>query len=322
MRFSRALLVAAVGHLAVTGAVWATRVTRLAASAAAAHDVEIEMTPEPAPARTSETAGAVARREVERGVAGAPTLGHVKERGAGSSSNEAAPSGVIEPDHEAMGWAFRPTMGADLRLHGPVGATEIGEQKTVAARTSGGVIEALDAADHEKGLSRGGPALSAVEHAVGASTVMGNATFEVRVEASGAVTVDVIDASKDRDRWAALAASIRADVVARRAQLRIPPNARGLRIAIRVEAVDRLPDGRTKPKGATFSATPGSIEETKDHIDIEAPSATLAYEGKVCSAGVTMTLTGPQLAGGCSPENMNAVMVRGVAGRIVDESRF
>jgi hypothetical protein len=185
------------------------------------------------------------------------------------------------------------------------------------------MAEGLDAADVARGLGRGGLMRSAVENAVRTSSVMGIATFSIRVESSGMVSVALTNASADTPAWARLSEAIKNDVASRRSELRLPPGAKGLDVVVRAEAREQFPDGRSpKSLGNRVEGTPGSIKETKERIDIKLPSVTFAHVDKVCAAGLHVGLDGVGIGGGCSPENAGTVPVRIVTTRIEREMRL
>ena len=210
------------------------------------------------------------------------------------------------------------------------------------SHNTGGVSEALAEHDVSMGLGRGGMVRTAVEGAVQASTAMGNATFEIRIDAGGHVRVDVADVSGDRALWARLETAIADEVTAKRGQVRMPPGGQGLEVVVRAEAIDKLVDGRKASSLGNHVEASGGITETKDQIVVTPPGVTLKHDGKVCSAGIhvgadrmfvqqsagstnsvdspTVTFMPISIGGGCSPEALGTVPIRVVAARIVSES--
>jgi hypothetical protein len=71
---------------------------------------------------------------------------------------------------------------------------------------------------------------------------VGSATFVVLVFADNQVRVELANADADADRWARVGDSLARSLDARR--VRVPPGARGWRVVVRVDAVERLADGR------------------------------------------------------------------------------
>jgi hypothetical protein len=273
-------------------------------------------------------AGAVAGSSERSGVARAATP---SAPSAAAASEEVIALDHASPDRAPEGWTFNPTtvdLGVDSRGRstaagrvGSMGATE-GAFPDGPPKVSetGGLVEGLHARDQAMGLGRGGPVRSAVESVVQAANTMGVATFEVRIGGSGTVSVHMVEASGDPN-WIKLADAISAEVKANRDRIRLPPNAKGLRVTVRAEAKDRWPDGRPPPKKAnTIVATPGKVHETKDRIDIELPKVEIAHEGKVCSAKLVVGLQLPDIQGGCSLENIGSTPVRIVAATIISES--
>ena len=342
-----ALVCAITAHAAVTIALRGASPkpdARVAIEPAALNAIDLEITVETrvvdAP---KESAPSIAQHDAHAAIASAGARNAIASSVA-SSSASASPSigGSIEaPSPPASGeadstWSLRVTR-VDIGVDPNGRASLVGRAATGASEprgvvegnarapgsTTGGLTESLDENDVAMGLGRGGPIRSAVEEAVQAANVMGTAAFEVRVEASGGVTVGLREASADASSWSGLTETIRASVVAKRASVRIPPGARGLRVVVQADAKDLLPDGRSPSRlGTRVEGTVGSITETRQRIEIKLPSATLAHEGKVCAAGVHVGLDGIGILGGCSPENAGTTPVRMVAARILSEARL
>jgi hypothetical protein len=321
----------------------------------AAVTVAVRTAPREPRAQSAEELTDIGLLEEEQAIAVAPNMpAAIGASGAASAAGGAAPGAhpgaaatapvasgqapsvdeVIALDRGAPSadvWSFRPTtadIGLDARgrpsTTGTLSAMAAAEASTpngpAQASVTGGLVEGLHARDQELGLGRGGPVRSAVESVVQAGNTMGVATFEVRIGGSGAVSVRMVDASNDANAWSKLADAISAEVALHRDKIRLPPNVHGLRVTVRAEAKDRLPDGHGTPKGNSVSASPGSIKETKDRIEIVPPTVALTHDGKVCRGSLVLGLHGAAVVGGCSPENIGATMVRIVAAQIVSES--
>ncbi len=239
---------------------------------------------------------------------------------------DATPNVLTSPNDE--GWTFHSTkvdLGIDpkkramLAAGGP-GAADAPPSRIGGSKT-GGVVEALDAKDGERGLGRGGVVNAAIHDAVQASSVMGTAIFAVTIDGSGAIRVTVSSASQDEVGWARLNESIRASVAARKDQIRMPPSGGGLRIAVQAEAKEQFPNG-VKPQdlGTKGVAKGLSVTETKDKVDINLPQLAVVHRGKVCDVG--LSAIPPFIAGGCDPSNIGAVAQRIVTARIVSETRL
>jgi hypothetical protein len=267
-------------------------------------------------------------REARRGAAGAPLPAPEALTSPVEPGN--APSG--KPDNGA-GWSLRVTK-VDVGIDGfgrPTQAGQVGTRSegwgtagsSRGTSTTGGLAEALEAHDVALGLGRGGVVRSTVEGAVQDSTVMGQGTFDIRIDSSGQVTVSLANASGDADAWGRLSDAIRDGVVSKRGQLRLPPGSRGVDVVVLAEARDKFADGRSpKSLGTRVTGTPGKLTETRDRINITLPSATLVHEGKVCSSGLHVGLDGVSILGGCSPENAGTSPKRMVAARVVSESQL
>jgi hypothetical protein len=178
-----------------------------------------------------------------------------------TSSAGGAPSslGGVEPLEPQPGdqgsWSFSPSamtidpraaVTADLvAAPGPRRAAE-GEPP---ASTTGGVAEGLAAHDVAIGLGRGGAILQAAEDAAredGPTT--GTATLEVIVGADGKVSVDVVKTTGEADRWARVAATLSRSADA--SSMRIPDGARGWRVVVQLDAIEKFP---TEPTCGRFT---------------------------------------------------------------------
>lgn len=111
-------------------------------------------------------------------------------------------------------------------------------------RTAGGLAEGLEARDRAKGLGRGGPVANAArEVANRVGPQQGHATFVVETDPHGRVrSVQLVGVSADLELWNKVARGLRA-ALERRAALRVPPGAHGLRVGVLVEARVQLPSG-------------------------------------------------------------------------------
>ena len=199
-----------------------------------------------------------------------------------------------------------------------------------AAATSGlgatnALLEGISAHDVAGGTSRGGPILAAVEEAAhrGDAPSVGVATFDITVSRSGAPHVTLVDSKDDAAGWTKLGAAIATSTAKRQATLHLPDHGDGLRVRIRVEAVDRLADGTDVSKyahGAVNKTNVGGTLERTGRLE-DLPHAEVSREGKVCNVHAGVNLLGPYIAGGCSPENTLPAR-RTVAARIVSETRL
>jgi hypothetical protein len=227
-------------------------------------------------------------------------------------------------------WTFRATSA-------PIG---LGERTGALARASGVEPEigpsraspqdrmlnsALDAADAQRGMARGGPLKLAVEEVARTSDapLEGTALFEIVVGPNHPPRARLVDASADARGWSSLAPAI--DRAAAKKELRLPPNGDGLRVRVRVSADVVLPDGRRlKDLGVkTIVQKP----DLKDRVapgesKLVLPAATLVLEGKVCSLSLTAGATLTPIAGGCNIEGIGAQATRRVKTSIVDEERI
>jgi len=172
-------------------------------------------------------------------------------------------------------WTFRPTSGVDLGLKNRAGlasaAPELPQERLGPrpASSTGGLVEALDAADVARGLGHGGPVRSAVDLAASSpeAPTFGTATFAVALGSDGSVN--------------------------------------GVLVTVKVDASEQFPGGgRPTPdskQGVGARASLGGITETKDHVEIELPSASVAYRTRSCGVGLTVNPGGVSLGGGCEP---------------------
>ncbi len=347
MRAAPRLRVALVLACALHAGALATvrRTASRAAAPAAAGDVarlEIDVEAEPEAAPTSAGAGAVAVATPEprsRGqLAGARPAEAPSALAPPAATAATGADGVVTAPREASGegWSIRTTtvdlgigihpntrpllaLGAGAEAP-PAGSAGPSAAPRTASRT-GGLVEALDAADVAHGLGRGGLVNTAVHDAAQASSVMGKAIFAITIDGAGKVTVGVSSATEDEIGWAGLSETIRASVAARaeRGQMRLPPG--GLRIAVETEAKEQYPNG-AKPKdmGTKGVAKGPSVTETKERVDLHLPELAVVHRGKVCAVGVS--LIPPFVGGGCDPSNIGAVAQRIVTARIVSETRL
>lgn len=222
-------------------------------------------------------------------------------------------------------WTFDPRGSVDVTSPGFVaqalqnGADKADPTRATGASATGGLTEGLAARDVALGLGQGGPVLSALEDAarrVG-GPVDGFATFDVGIDTSGHVSVSVTNVSSAYDSWARVASVAVASVDTRR--IHIPPGHRGWRVAVRVEAKEQFPNGlRPRELGTHVTTTGAKI--AKDSMVMESvPSVTVATTGKVCGVGLTVSILGPGIVGGCNPENAGMPAVRIVSGHVIDE---
>jgi len=285
-----------------------------------------------APTSTATTApGALAYAARPGAVVNAPRAGTAGDGVAtpAPASSDAPPNVLTAPGDE--GWSFHATnvdIGIDPRKRpllaagqGPAASGDTPAGGPPPASTTGGLAESLDAADVARGLGRGGVVGTAIHEAVQASSVMGTAIFAVTIDGAGAISVRVSSASQDELGWARLNEAIRASVAARKDQIRMPPGAHGLRIAVQAEAKEQYPNG-VKPKdlGTRGVAKGFTTTETKDKVDIHLPQLAVVHHGKVCDVG--LSAIPPFIAGGCDPSNIGSVAQRIVTARVVSETRL
>ncbi|MDB4942314.1 MAG: hypothetical protein JWP97_1848 [Labilithrix sp.] len=245
---------------------------------------------------------------------------------------ETAP-GAREDGAAASAW-FHPTGTVDLGL-GVAGAMKVGTLRPgegeapraapAPARpvsSTGGLVEALDSGDVARGLGHAGPVRSAVDAAAhrAEAPTFGVATFTVSLGSDGSVQVALAGANADRPGWDALRGAIREAV--EKAPKRIAVPGRGVRVTVRVEAREQFASGAAptpdRKQGVAASGSLGAVHETKDRVDFELPSATLAYKTRSCGVGATVNPTGVSLGGGCEA----GVAMRVVSTKIVAEERL
>lgn len=240
-----------------------------------------------------------------------------------SHAGDARPSGSNEP------WTFSPTREVNLGLGDETGElarrmAEHGELDTGTKPSPGRVVEGLDAADVARGFGRGGPVVQAVEEVAHDPTAPpeGIAMFDIAIEKNGKISVSVSESTANREDWQRLTADI-ARAVQKKA-IRMPEGANGLRVGVRVEAKIRFPDGRDpKKSGAYASGTGLAVHDHHDGTaDLELPSIGVGVRGKVCNADVRLTMLGPMIGGGCSPENIGTHPERTVGATETYEKRM
>jgi hypothetical protein len=249
----------------------------------------------------------------------------------GEATREPSPGETGEPVPASSsgdeGWSFAPTKPVDVTSTKVVAqsARDVvneGTDRLGAGTAVGGLSKGLDDRDVDLGLGRGGPVLSALEAASRGMDVPveGAATFDVAIDISGHVSVALSDVSSQYAAWSRVASAAGAAVDAKR--VRIPPGARGWHIVVRIDAKVQYPNG-LKPKqlGNHFEATPGEID--KDSLVMKKiPGFTISHVGKVCGVGLSVTILGPSIIGGCDPSNIGMPAGRIVSGHIVSEGRL
>jgi hypothetical protein len=174
--------------------------------------------------------------------------------------------------------------------------------------TTGGLAEGLAAHDFAVGLSRSGPLLAYVEEAAHESIAPdeGYALFDIGVDASGRVSVALLDASSDRGGWSDVGRDVERAVDVKRVRL---PEGAGWRAVIRVDAAIVYPNGVSpKSLGTRVTARDGNLK--------------FSTSGKICSFAAGAGIDGLTLGGGCDLANAGARPSRVVHGRIVQEGRF
>lgn len=177
----------------------------------------------------------------------------------------------------------------------------------------------VDPATRPVADSRGGPILAAVEAAAhgAAAPAFGVATFDIAVRKDGSVSVSLSEASTNWNGWASLRPTIQRSVAEK--PVRMPPNGRGIRVVVRVEAAARFPGGAEPvpedKQGLEAHASIGKITDAKSGVTIEPPHVSLAYRSRSCGVGVKITPSGIGGGGGCAA----GVEMRVVEARIVGE---
>lgn len=188
--------------------------------------------------------------------------------------------------------------------------------------TTGGLFEALDQGDVERGMGHGGPVRSAVDaaaHRPDAPT-FGKAVFAVALAADGSVHVSLAGSSGDPKGWEALRPAIREAV--EKAPKRIRIAGKGVLVTVAVEAKEQFASGATptpdKKQGLGAQGSLGAVHETKEHVEFELPSGALTFKTRNCGAGVSLSAGGIGLSGNCE----SGVAMRVVSTKIVAEQRL
>ncbi|MGH7280180.1 MAG: hypothetical protein ACRELY_01535, partial [Polyangiaceae bacterium] len=245
-----------------------------------------------------------------------------------STSSSAAPQSSARENGSGEPWSFSPT-NVNLGLGDKTGElarqmAQHGQLDTGTKPSPGGVVEGLDAADAARGFGRGGPVVQAVEEVSRDPTAPpeGVAMFDIAIEKNGKISVSVSESTANREDWQRLTTDI-ARAVQKKA-IRMPEGANGLRVGVRVEAKIRFPDGRDpKKSGAYASGTGVGIHDHGDGtVDLELPSIGVGVRGKVCNADARLTILGPMIGGGCSPENIGTHPERTVGATETYEKRM
>ena len=309
--------------------------------------VEVEP-PEPA-AVAAEPHGigsAGARAALPGGVRPGGSAPHGLATEVGDSAGSAAASAPAEVprvlDHDGgEGWSFSVTRPGSVDLS--LGARRYQVPIPDASQAGAGTTErdvakrlfaATTERDNQLGLGRGGPVRSAIEEAVRSERgLLGAALFEVTLDHAGVVRVDLVESGGDGASWDRLRDPVARLVAAR--PVRLPENGRGLRVSVRVEAVERLADGRSVGSlGGGVHASAGQVG-TESVAMKEMPNVGIEHRGKVCSGRLSVSPTGDPsqgplpapltpltFGGGCSPENIGVAPRRVVAARVVGETQL
>jgi len=275
-------------------------------------DVDAELPPERAPPAPIARGGSPGGRTVE--------MPAIRDRTGQVRAGAAEPApDRADPDRSHAGarstpWDFSPLRevatnlaGGQVVANAARGVVEDAPRRAVGS-TTGGVVEALDAHDAAIGLSRSGPLLTALEGAAEDSDAppAGTATFDVGIEASGHVSVTLLDASSDQAGWSTVGNSTQRAIDPRR--VRMPPDGSGWHAVVRVEARLVYPDG----------LDPGHLG-TK--VTASAAGVNFTTAGKVCALSLTVGL-GLGINGGCDLANIGAHALRVVHGHVVREGRL
>jgi hypothetical protein len=255
--------------------------------------------------------------------------------GGGGLAVLTAPSvsaGLAPAPEPSDGWSFSSArIATDLgaaRFGGAAAANEASHADEASAPASAlaatnALLDGIAAHDIATGVSRGGPLLAAVEDAAHRPDApsLGAAVFDITVSKIGAPQVSLASASDDPGAWTKLGAEIATLTAKRQATVHLPDNAQGIRVRIRVEAVDRLADGTdvASTGKTTTNVHKGTMVRTGNVEDL--PHADVAHQGRICSGRVGVNPLGPYIDGSCSPENALPPQRR-VAARIVSETRL
>ena len=216
-----------------------------------------------------------------------------------------------------------------------------------ARSTTGGLQEGLAAQDRALGLGPSGAVISALFHAAHTSSApeIGVARFQVTVLDSGAVEIQLSEASGNFGDWHAVATQ--AAEALRQSPPRIPSGHAGMRLSIELRAEEALPNGvKTRAlhgpqlhvPPVRFRSTQAEQAELKERNPVAGenqqlaagtkanaavPGVYVAGAGKVCSYRAGLTILGlPMLDGGCDLSNIGARPQRMVHTRVREEVLF
>lgn len=274
----------------------------------------------------------------------APSNPH-SEVSAGSRSEKPATSAAVEdesalgsgtgpPESSAPGaegsaagtWSLRTTRDAPLVVgdtrNAGVFEHAMGASIDRLRKKPDGLASALDASDAAAGYFRGTSLRYAVEKGAQSSDapVEGVAIFEITVGPHTPAKVRLLDGSNDPRGWSRIVGAI--EETARQKAVRFPRDGSGLRVVVRVEAAERLPDGRKPADMHIHTSSEGLaiVDAPPGQSKLRLPSATLHLPGKVCSLDLTLGV-GPPISGGCNPDAIGAKPSRRVDTRILSEER-
>jgi hypothetical protein len=195
-------------------------------------------------------------------------------------SSESGPPAGAEPKSAEAPWKTSPWLlerpvdvglGAEWRVvpRAAAGALAPAEEKPRGGG-GGGLRDALAAHDRAIGLGSGGPVLAVARDVAFAATVDESAaTIAVDADATGHVTsARVVSATSDTGGWSEVATAI---VKAMRGRtLKVPPDARGIVVSVRLEVALRLPSGARAGHPVEAGFVPGAFSMSFDVADVGA----------------------------------------------------
>jgi hypothetical protein len=240
------------------------------------------------------------------------------------STSPAEPAPSSTPD--GRDWVFTVTKPLDVAAPATVAqaARDVAREAApqALALSPGGVNEALDGWDAERGLGRGGLVLSALESASRSMEVPieGSATFDVAIDTSGHVSVSLTEVTTDFEAWSRVARTASTTIDPKRVP--IPQGARGWRVAVHVDAGVQYPDG-TRPGqlGTRSEGPPGQMSKSSMVVK-KSPALRLSMRRTMCGDALPV---GPPLPGiNCAFSTESARMpgVRIVTGHILSEGQL
>ncbi len=335
MRFVRAVVAAAIAHLAFAGVLavlpspahvaWRAARRARATEIAIESDPQVGSAPEEAPPEADRPEPAPAGASASR--AAAASAGRTGPSGGEdlppppSSEHGASSVIIVPPGVEGLGLGrSNPLLGSFVARDAGVGDPE-SERQAAKQRVLAALNAPLDAKDRELGLGPDGPALAALGRAVSESNapVRGKAVFLVRVDEHGHVfAIEVAESDSPRSEWTE-AARLASAALARE-KLRLRPGARGAELRIEVSSAWKMPSGHDPGANVSIAGIPIAKGAGKDSAQVRVLDLLPRLEAVELVPGTKVlipTVTFTVIAGSFDASNIGATARRVVHTRLL-----